>query len=292
MEAFSNKSSFFILLFFLFSCGKDGQYLNLNSYHDQSSQLTKKVMRWDTENLPIKLNFSEDFQNDFLERDHLREDFTTLDEMLVNWDKSIINKKIFNTPAKFTENRNYETLYEFNDDEIGVYKSYKWFEELPDGVLAITQYFGIRRNKGTSSEYLELIHADIIFNYRDYIFTMNEEESFHYDLPTVLLHELGHLLGLPHHNGEKSLSIMNPFLNSSDVKRNLFLKDKENLQDNYLAQPQIMSGSSLIIKKEHTNNDKKEAPPQIERGVIELNAWGECWLKHNGKKKFLHKHKI
>ena len=292
MEAFSNKSSLFILLFFLFSCGKDGQSLNLDSYHDQSSQLTKKVMRWDTENLPIKLNFSEDFQNDFLERDHLRESFTTLDEMLVNWDKSIINKKIFNTPAKFTENRNYETLYEFNDDEVGVYKSYKWFEELPDGVLAITQYFGIRRNKGTSSEYLELIHADIIFNYRDYIFTMNEEESFHYDLPTVLLHELGHLLGLPHHNGEKSLSIMNPFLNSSDVKRNPFLKDKENLQDNYLAQPQIMNGSSLIIKKEHTNNDKKEAPPQIERGVIELNAWGECWLKHNGKKKFLHKHKI
>jgi len=292
MEAFSNKSSLFILLFFLFSCGKDGHYSLSDPYYDQSSSLAKKIMRWDIESLPLQLSFSEDFQNDFLEKDHLKEGFTTLDEMLENWDKSIINKKIFNIPAKFSENRNYETLHEFNDDEVGVYKSYKWFEELQDGILAITQYFGIRRNIGTPSEYLELIHADIIFNYRDYIFTMDEEENFHYDLPTVLLHELGHLLGLPHQSGTKSLSIMAPFLDSSDIKRNLYLKDKENLQDNYLGHPQIMSRSSLITSKKSKNKSKKEAPPQIERGVIELNAWGECWLKQNGKKKFLHKHKI
>ena len=292
MEAFSNKSSLFILLFFLVSCGQDGHHTLSESYYDQTYSLTKKSMRWDIEELPLKLNFSEDFQNDFLEKDHIREDFTTLDEMLVNWDKGIINKKIFNIPAKFTANRSYSTLHEFNDDEMGVYKSYKWFEELPDGILAITQYFGLRRNKGTSSEYLELIHADIIFNYRDYIFTMDEEESFHYDLPTVLLHELGHLLGLPHQSGAKSLSVMAPFLGSSDVKRNLYLIDKENLQDNYLTQPQTMDRSSLIFSKQRKGKGQKEAPPQIERGVIELNAWGECWLIHNGKKKFLHKHKI
>ena len=53
-----------------------------------------------------------------------------------------------------------------------------------------------------------------------------------------------------------------------------------------------MNQKPLIMKRENEDKDKKEAPPQIERGVIELNAWGECWLKHNGKKKFLHKHKI
>ncbi|MBG09024.1 MAG: hypothetical protein CME68_09720 [Halobacteriovoraceae bacterium] len=288
MEAFSNKSSLFVVLFFLFSCGKDGHHASSYSYYDLSSQRSKRIMRWNIESLPLQLRFSEDFQNDFLEKDQPREGLNTLDKMLVNWDKSIINKKIFNIPAQFAENRNYETLHEFNDDEIGVYKSYKWFDDLPDGVLAITQYFGLRRNKGTSSEYLELIHADIIFNYRDYIFTMNENESFHYDLPSVLLHELGHLLGLPHHNETKSLSIMTPFLNSSDIKRNVYLRDQENLQDNYLAQPQIMNQNSFLIPKEN----KKEALPQIERGVIELNAWGECWLKQGGKKKFLHKHKI
>jgi len=212
--------------------------------------------------------------------------------MLENWDKSILNQQIFKIPAKFSENRNYETLHEFNDDEIGVYKSYEWFEELPEGILAVTQYFGLRRNRGSASEYLELIHADIIFNYRDYFFTMDEGESFHYDLPSVLLHELGHLLGLPHQNETESLSIMKPFLNSSDIQRNLFLKDKEDLQRNYSTQHQTFNQNSFQTSADNHLNKTKEAPIQIERGVIELNAWGECWIKLNGQKKLLHRHKF
>ena len=91
---------------------------------------------------PLKL--SEDFQNDFLANDQINNNLTTLDKMLENWDKTIINQQIFQIPPQYSENRNYETLQEFDDDEIGVYKSYKWFEEVPEGVLAVTQYF---RNK-------------------------------------------------------------------------------------------------------------------------------------------------
>ena len=269
---------FFFILTFL-SCGKNyNSFEQLSSLNNRTYYSNSVPLKWNKKDFPLKLFISEEF----LPKNRDENNYTLMDRVLEKWDSGI-NENIFRLPMPTRVNRNYENLIEFKDEEMGIYKSYEWFDELQTGTIAVTQYFGIRKNKGTPSEYLELFHADIIFNYRDYNFSSDPNDLFLYDLPSVLLHEAGHLLGLLHESNTKTLSVMRPYLSPKDVQRNLFSEDKVKLEKKYSSQKQSSSFSAL-------KTNTATAQSVIERGIIELNAKGECWLTRGNKKVLLHHH--
>ena len=272
-----------ILIFFfistLFSCGKNyNSFEHLNSLNNRTYYSSVVPLKWNKKDFPLKLFISEEF----FPKNRDENNYTVMDRMLEKWDSGI-NENIFKLPMPTKVNRDYETLIEFKDEEMGIYKSYKWFNELQPGTLAVTQYFGIRKNKGTPSEYLEVFHADIIFNYRDFNFSSDPNDVLLYDLPSVLLHEVGHILGLLHEKNGKTLSVMQPYISPTDVQRTLFSEDELKLEKKYSSQKQFSNFAASRIKKEASHSI-------IERGVIELNAKGECWLTQGNKKDLLHHH--
>ena len=277
-----------IIILGVTGCGPDFNSVEQRNPFVNSPLFSKTpFLKWKSESFPLEITLSEDFRNDFFSEDLFENNFNIMDKMLEVWDLEIKDNVLFELPTPLKLNRDYETLIEYKDKEIGIYKSYQWFEELHTGTLAVTQYFGIRKNKGTPYEYLELLHADIIFNYRDFFFSTNQLETSEYDLPSILLHEIGHLLGLPHENKSQSLSVMRPYLSPSDVQRTLFEKDRINLGMKYPT----LNSSSIVQQNQPPSPLKKESPPPlIERGVIELNAKGECWSTLGSKKTLLHIH--
>ena len=136
--------------------------------------------------------------------------------MLSEWNNSIDGGAIFNIESASDENvidgTQRTDLLDYNDNIFGIYKHENWFPDVSRSALAITQFFGKRINPDTENEYLELIHADIIVNYSgEFTFSTNGNASSTYDLQSVILHELGHFIGLGHASYDES-SIMVPLL--------------------------------------------------------------------------------
>ncbi len=132
---------------------------------------------------------------------------TAIQDASTAWDNSVNNQyQFFNFSASSIDEKS--NLDAYRDSELGIYKTYDWPDELPGTALAVTQIYGTQRNIGRSSEYIEINHADILLNY-DY-FSFSTDDSWGYDLSTVVLHEMGHFLGLYHSNTSYESSVMYP----------------------------------------------------------------------------------
>ena len=106
-----------------------------------------------------------------------------------------------------------ESLDSYEDSELGVYKITSWPSHLPKTALAVTQIFGRKINSGFKSEYIIIDHADILINSDNFSFVTNDEWG--YDLQTVVLHEMGHFIGLNHETSSVEKSIMFPTISRS-----------------------------------------------------------------------------
>ncbi len=215
---------------------------------------------------------------------YISEDFTIDEQILIKdmgekWDNEIPSTNMINFASSTTSNKNYYEIDEYRDNEMGVYKSYDWFPELDSQALAITQYFSILRYPGTPYEYFELIHADIIMNYRDYNFTINNSSGFDYDLPSVILHEFGHFFGLGHENNFYIPAVMQPYMSVIFPDRDLYESDINAITDKYEGiLSKTLKTLPLNIRK---NLDDKNI--KIIRGVVELKANGQCSHYQDGK---------
>jgi hypothetical protein len=130
-------------------------------------------------------------------------------------------------------------------------------------------------------QYIELTHADIIANYRDYgsRFTMRNNPLIEFDLPTVMLHEMGHLLGLCHETTKPS--IMAPYYLTT--QRSLQAYDADLMKDIYV------DGAISAFSTKNANTNALSSPIGTEvRGVIELHEDGKCIHYLEGKKIFEH----
>jgi predicted Zn-dependent protease len=171
--------------------------------------------RWDKSRLPLKLSLSSNFDDD---------EINAINDMADNWNQTY-EKDFFQVNAIHTAKTsvNPDNL---NDSTMGIYKLAVWPDEFPRSALAVTQLFGEEKNGK-----VVIGHADILINYEHYNFTT--DYSFGYDLATVVLHEMGHYLGLKHFKGHRDDSVMYPSITRFTDKRSPTVSDEETISSLY-----------------------------------------------------------
>jgi len=267
----------FLFLSLLVSCGEEETVKvsqGANSPFNYNPGLIP--MRWDSGSLPLDVKVSTDFTADFVAGDLDSDGLNPIEQMQKKWEDAHSAVKYFTLPANTTDNKDSTDLDSYRDSEFGIYKSTNWFDSISSSALAITQFYAVRRNAGFSDEYYQMIHVDIIMNYKDYAFSLDNTSNTEYDLPTVILHELGHLLGLDHQSNFSIDAVMQPYLSVWESKRELYDNDKTRLADNYPSSALSVRGNLAQSAIPSASRKVNENEGELVRGVIELRADGQC----------------
>lgn len=268
-----------ILFAALLSCKKQESGSQSSSAAPNFTGGSCNIGKWPAS--PVALKMSSEFTTDYTNAD-LVGGLNPLEQMGKVWNDAVTpTTTLLTTPFTATAVTGYNSLSSFRDSEFGIYKSHTWFPGVSSGALAITQFFGIVRSSGTLGTYIELTHADIIFNYRDYAGDFSfSGNPFDYDVPTILLHEMGHFLGLCHESNQTS--VMAPYYVST--QRTLKTFDTNKIRGLYLNNQNI----SAISTKTQANAISAPAGTEV-KGIVELNTDGNCRHLIDGKLVYEHK---
>ena len=124
---------------------------------------------------------------------------------------------------------------------------------------------------------------------RDHTFNIDEGNDDNFDLATVILHELGHFIGMKHQTSWSIRAVMNPTLAIYEDKRTLFTDDITTIQSLYNA-----NGFSASLVKSSAasidSDDEEKEDDTLYRGVIELRKNGDC--VHYFNEQITHKHNV
>ena len=286
-----------ILVLILSSCNE--KYSSLAPSTDSQSNSNKNItrsskMKWSTNNLGdngLQVYIAEELIAEFDPQDY-RDGLNPIQQMLQEWNQSIDNETLFEINSAADQNAITSTqhadLIDYNDNVLAIYKHDDWFDDVSNSALAITQFFGKRVNTGTQYEYLELIHADIILNFKEFSFGISDKSFEDYDLPSVVLHELGHFLGLGH-SGYSETSVMVPYLDVGVEKRELFNYDLDTINELYTSQNSSSLSAFSVSVSAMTDVKQESKEGEIVKGIIELQSNGDCRHFINGE--LVHQHK-
>ena len=229
---------------------------------------------WSSSAFPRNFKISEDF---------LPNEVTNIKSVTGAWETSVQNKKNFfndteRTPEISSSSLNLDAI---GDDNInGIYKITNWPLGLSSGALAVTQIFGRRLNVGAANEYVRIEHADILINENLYDFRTGDTGSSNsYDLRTVVLHELGHFLGLSHKYGN---TVMVPSITSGTNIRTPTNIDATDMADKYSITLGTGTSTAVMAGKRIDYSSSPSDQGQPIKLIIELMADGECVHKENG----------
>lgn len=177
-----------------------------------------------------------------------------------------------NPPSRFK--RSYTSVREINSDGLnGLYTLSKqeWEKaKFGDMTLGVTILLGRTNDEG---QYI--IHEGDIL--------INDEQAVRFNLGTILLHELGHFLGLQHLvTDDKRDTVMYPSIGTSDIKQTPTAIDKRTLANLY----QLGSSSTPNSRRrEIADGSGSEI-----RVVFELGADKNCRHLINGE--LVHSHQV
>ena len=146
--------------------------------------------------------------------------------MLQQWNGVNSCNIFFKASNERTLNHEHPNLLSYYDNVIGIYKINSWPRNLSASSLAVTQVFAQQAPAGN----YEITHFDILLNYEFYPFSTSAS-SDNYDLSTVILHEIGHGLGLGH--SSNSYAVMEATIHIEDNKRSLTPSDVNELNSLY-----------------------------------------------------------
>lgn len=209
-----------------------------------SSALSERLVpsKWKSPSVfPLSIKYGNSFSP---------EEVSALELSATNWSNGTENKIDFFdlSPSTFNE---LQSLDLYDDSEFGIYKLSSWPKDLPATALAVTQIYGNRYNIGSESEFIEIDHADILINFEK--FTITTDQSWGYDLQTIVLHEMGHFLGLYHDKTSAEESIMYPTISRYIQGREPKLKDINEILKKYPVSPQVIAQKSNITVFKKSN---------------------------------------
>lgn len=268
-------------LILLASCKQSGSESG-SSGAPQIQPGTCALGKWTNLGTPLNLKMSSEFSADFTNAD-LVDGLNPLEQMAKAWNTAVApGTTLFQVPFATTNVSGDNSLTSFRDGELGIYKSFNWFTNVSANALAITQFYGIVKSDNSLGIYIDLTHADIIVNYRDFAsdFTMTGNPLVDYDLPTIVLHEMGHFLGLCHESYANS--IMAPYYFTT--QRSLKTFDTNKIKALYLNNQNLSPFSKSSLK----SNAIAEPVGTEVKGIIELNANGHC--RHFINDKLVYEH--
>ena len=256
-------------IFILSSCGQD-TLTGSNALSSTTFSNSSINGKWNTTDIPLTLHASNSFTAG---------EATTLASMGDKWETAVNNVLNFFSFGAQVANKDFSNMDDYFDSELGIYLNTNWPSSVSYYALAITQYYGYRRNVGSSNEYIELVHADVILNNTYFTFSFNGGVGT-YDVPSVVLHELGHFIGLGH--SSVTPSVMAPTLSSNTQARSLYANDINTIKANYglaalSAQSSLQAGSRLNYEViESLENTTEKVEGELIKGQLELRYDGSC----------------
>lgn len=241
-----------------------------------TSAFSERVVpaKWSSDQFPVSIRYGTSFNT---------KEVSAIEASANSWTDSVQNEiQFFDTSASLIDKR--PKLSAYDDGELGVYKETNWPKDLPPSALAVTQIFGQRYNTGSSNEYVKIQHADILVNFENFTFTT--DDTWGYDLESVLLHEMGHFLGLQHDDTSSEESVMFPTISrynnarspkNKDISTLLSLYGRQVTENKKNLMPTVeIPGEKVFITIELYPNGKEII--KNKRGVVhEVN----CNLNHS-----------
>ena len=257
-KGLSLKQVFFIFLFSVVYTGCEAPSSQELSSGYNTSAASDLPIKWKSQSsFPLNLKLSSDFTGD---------EQTAIDDSADVWSTEVgSSAQFFNTTVANISTKS--SLDDYDDSTLGVYKIHDWPSSLPNTALAVTQIRGRQK-----SSYIQITHADILVNY-DY-FSFATDGSWGYDLQTVLVHEMGHFLGLFHNNSSINSSVMYPSIGRFTVNQTPYETDTNNLIAKYGFNRTSSSTRELV-----SENEEEGVPVTIS---LELHANNKEVIKING----------
>jgi len=192
---------------------------------------------------------------------------TAIEDSADIWtDETNANTNFFTTSVENISIKS--NLNDYDDSTFGIYKIHDWPNSLPSTALAVTQIRGRQK-----SSYIQITHADILVNYD--FFSFATDGSWGYDLQTVIVHEMGHFLGLFHDDSSINNSVMYPSIGRFTVNQTPYDRDINNLVSKYGLNRSASSSRELVSQE----NEEEGVPVVI---TFELHANNKEVIKING----------